>query len=181
MKKYLFLVIFLFVIGCTALFREGTIQPVTQFPQPSSKVSLALNLDYTMTSNGLRVFLLTQEKNIKKKLIERYEQSALFSDLKTTSDEADYILDVQWDDRFKQNFFLQIISYFAFCVPTSAKKIDIVKAKLTNNKTKETAEVTFQDSIRKWAGILFLPFNLFLRPEAFVPDGCLERLSDAFS
>lgn len=164
MKKYLLLFLFLFLIGCAG-FREGGVDPITQFPHSAKKASLALNIDHATILNGNRMTNENVRTTLKEKFLERYKKSSLFSDIETSSYDTDYTLDIQWENYGEMNTFLSVLTGLTlYIIPSSSQDTNIVKAKLINNKTKKVAEVAFHDSVTMWQEILLLPLTVFKNP-----------------
>ena len=164
MRNFLLLSTLIFLVACAG-FREGGVSSIDQYPQLSKKVSLALNIDHATILNGNRITNENIKIKLKEKFLERYKKSTLFSDVNAAANDSDYTLEILWENYGEMNPFLSVLTGLTlYIIPSSSKDTNIVKAKLTNNLTKKTTEVTFQDSVTMWQEILLLPCTIFKNP-----------------
>lgn len=162
------LFVFLMNAGCT-LIREGQLQPITQWPpeRKTDKQTISLAMKGTVVHNGQEV----SQDVIKTSLlyvwqdltVRAYQESGLFSDVKTEPAETDLRAEINIIDRGEGNKTMAALTGFTlYLIPSSATDAVTVSTTLKDRHGATIGTFQKQEAHTLWQQ-LFLVFAMPFR------------------
>ena len=165
--------------GC-ASFPGRVLPEVTHFPAVSEKPTVNVSLSFRQYMNGqpLNIGVKIVEDAMQKMIIERFEESGLYSVVSVNNPNPDVSVVVDMKDEGTGSYGMAILTGLTlYIIPSSATDSFVVKAKVKNNKTGVEKTVEVEDFVTLWQEILLLPFLPFNFPPSVNQD-VLKNIMD---